>query len=144
MIEQAELFAQQAAAAGVMVTLNKITPQAFYDASYLTRTFTQDDWLYGPYFTQVGLAMVPGAPYNETHFNNPRYNALFAEAQRTVDVAKQTELAHEMQLIEYEEGGILSRISPLTLTPTARRCSEFTARTSGYHRGDRFKECWFA
>ena len=144
-IEQAELFAQQAAAAGVMVTLNKITPQAFYDASYLTRTFTQDDWLYGPYFTQVGLAMVPGAPYNETHFNNPRYNALFAEAQRTVDVAKQTELAHEMQLIEYEEGGnIIPNFTPYIDAHSASLLGVHGSNIGLPSWAYCFKECWFA
>lgn len=142
--EQAQLFSEEAVAAGVTIPLDKITPQAFYGPNYLQRIFTQDDWLYGPYFTQVGLAMVPGAPYNETHFDNPRYNALFAEALRTVDMAKQTELAHEMQLIEYQQGG---NIIP-SFTPYI---DAHTASLQGIHGSNIglpswaycFKECWF-
>ncbi len=112
-VTQAEIFAEQASAAGVSVSINQVTPTAFFGSQYLQRTFTQDNWLYGLYFTQVALSTVPTAPYNETHFDNSQYNALFAEALRTVDAAKQTELAHEMQLIEYETGGnIIPNFTP--------------------------------
>ncbi len=104
-LSEAEIFAEQAKGAGVNVSISQITPTTFFGPEYLQRTFTQDNWLYGLYFCQVALAMVPGAPYNETHFDDPRYNALFTEALRTVDDARQTEIAHEMQLIEYETGG---------------------------------------
>jgi peptide/nickel transport system substrate-binding protein len=143
--EQAQLFAQQAAAAGVTVTLNKITPQAFYGPNYLHRIFTQDAWLYGLYFTQAALAMVPGAPYNETHFDDPRYNALFAEALKTVDVAKQTELAHEMQLIEYQEGGnIIPNFTPYTDAHSASLQGIVGSNIGLPSWAYCFKECWFA
>ncbi len=37
--------------------------------------------------------------------NTPKFNKLWEEGLRTTDLNKQKELAHEMQKIEYDEGG---------------------------------------
>lgn len=144
-IQQAEIFAEQASAAGVTVSISQVTPTAFFGTQYLERTFTQDNWLYGLYFTQVALSTVPTAPYNETHFDDPHYTTLFEEALRTVDYAKQTEIAHEMQLIEYETGG---NIIP-SFTPCFDAHSSKLQGIEGSSIGLPswaycFKTCWFA
>jgi peptide/nickel transport system substrate-binding protein len=141
---QAEIFTQQAAAANVHITISQISTTDFFGPQYLQRTFTQDNWLYGLYFCQVALSAVPTAPYNETHFNDPSYTALFNEALRTTDYAKQTELAHEMQLIEYENGG--------NIIPNFTPCFDAHASTLHGIEGSNiglpswaycFKTCWF-
>jgi len=144
-IAQAEIFAEQAAAAGVHVSISQISTTEFFGPQYLQRTFTQDNWLYGLYFCQVALSAVPSAPYNETHFNDPRYTALFSEALRTVDHAKQTEIAHEMQLIEYENGGnIIPNFTPYfdahASTLRGIEGSNIGLPSWAYC----FKTCWFA
>ena len=143
-LQQAQIFAEQASAAGVNVSISQITPTAFFGSEYLQRTFTQDNWLYGLYFTQVALSTVPSAPYNETHFDDPSYTALFEEALRTVDYAKQTEIAHEMQLIEYETGG--------NIIPNFTPCFDAHTKSLQGIEGSKvglpswaycFKTCWF-
>jgi peptide/nickel transport system substrate-binding protein len=108
----AEVFAQQAALAGVKVKVNQVTVSDFYGPSYLKWVFAQDFWYYNFYLPQAALAELPAAPFNETHFDNPAYNKLYAEAIATVDQAKRTELAHEMQVIEYNEGGYIIPFFP--------------------------------
>jgi peptide/nickel transport system substrate-binding protein len=108
----AEVFAQQAAAAGVTVKVNQVTVSDFYGPSYLKWGFAQDFWFYNFYLPQASLAELPSAPFNETHFDNPAYNKLYAEAIATVDQAKRSELAHEMQTIEYNEGGYIIPFFP--------------------------------
>ncbi|MHB1771146.1 MAG: ABC transporter substrate-binding protein [Acidimicrobiales bacterium] len=101
----AEVFAQQAAAAGVTVEISNVTVTDFYGSDYLKWTFAQDYWYSAYYLPQVSDATLPNAPFNECHFANPRYDFLYSEALRTVDSAKRTDLIHEMQLIDYDEGG---------------------------------------
>jgi peptide/nickel transport system substrate-binding protein len=108
----AQVFAQQAAAAGVKVKVNQITTSDFYGPSYLKWVFAQDFWYYNFYLPQAGLAELPTSPFNECHFDNPKYNSLYAEAIATTDQAKRTELAHEMQVIEYNEGGYIIPFFP--------------------------------
>ena len=141
---QAQIFAEQAKAAGVNVTVDQITPTAFFGPDYLKRTFTQDYWVYGLYFTQVALSSVPSSPYNETHFDDARYNALFAQALRTVDVAKQTEIAHEMQLIEYERGGNIIPNFTEYFDAHSPKLKGITGSKIGFPSWAYcFKQCWF-
>ena len=114
-INMAEVYAQQAAAAGINAKLRQVTVTDFYGPNYLKWVFAQDFWYYQPYFAQVNQATLPGSPYNETHFNNPRYKTLYAQALATLDVTKRTEIAHEMQMIDYNEGGYIIPFFPAVI-----------------------------
>jgi peptide/nickel transport system substrate-binding protein len=51
---------------------------------------------------------MPGEPYfNETHWNDPQYTSLYNQAVATLDEAKRTQLCHEMQMIDYDQGGYI-------------------------------------
>jgi peptide/nickel transport system substrate-binding protein len=108
----AEVYAQQAAAASINVTLRQITVTEFYGANYLKWVFAQDFWYYVPYLVQVSQATLPTSPFNETHFANPRYINLYAQALATLDDSLRTEIAHEMQMIDYDEGGYIIPFFP--------------------------------
>ena len=68
--EMAQVFAQQARGAGVTVNIATITPTDMFGPSYLKWTFAFDSWPALGFLTNTGEGEVPGAPYNETHFNN--------------------------------------------------------------------------
>ena len=55
---------------------------------------------------------LPTAPFNETHWHNDRYDSLYSQAIATVDDSLRTELAHEMQRIDYTEGGYIIPFFP--------------------------------
>jgi len=106
-VSAAQVFAQQARAAGVTVNLQQTTVTDFYGSNYLSWTFAQDFWYYSPYFAQVAQATLHKSPFNETHFDNPRYQQLYREGLATLDTTKRSEIAHEMQMIDYSEGGYI-------------------------------------
>jgi peptide/nickel transport system substrate-binding protein len=108
----AQVFAQQASAAGISVSVDDVTVNEFYGTNYLKWQFAQDYWFYNFYLPQVSLATLPTASYNETHWDNSRYNSLYAQAISTADDALRTEIAHEMQQIEYDEGGYIIPFFP--------------------------------
>jgi len=111
-IQAAEVLAQQASAAGMHIDVRQVTTTEFYGPSYLKWVFAQDYWYYNFYLPQVSLATLPTAPFNETHFNNPAYNKLYQEAIATIDPAKRQELSHEMQRIDFTEGGLIIPFFP--------------------------------
>jgi len=111
-IAAAQVFAQQAQAAGVTVNLNKTTVTNFYGTNYLKWVFAQDFWYFEYYLPQVANCTLSTSPFNETHFNNPRYASLHLEALRTVDDSKRAEICHEMQMIDYNEGGYIIPFFP--------------------------------
>jgi peptide/nickel transport system substrate-binding protein len=106
-LRAAQVFAQQATAAGVTVNLSNLPVSTFYGPNYTKWTFAQDYWPYYPYFDQVASSFLAGSPFNETHWTSASYGKLLQQAQGTLDVAKRTELAHELQMIDYTQGGYI-------------------------------------
>ncbi len=103
----AQVLAQQAKAAGVTINLNNVPSSTFFGPNYLKWVFAQDYWDYNPYLSQVAQATLPTSPFNECHFDNPTYIALYAQANSTLDAAKRREITHEMQMIDFTEGGYI-------------------------------------
>jgi peptide/nickel transport system substrate-binding protein len=103
----AQVLSQQARAAGVTINLNQVPSSAFFGKGYLHYTFAQDYWDYNPYLSQVAQATLPDSPFNETHFNDPAYISLYNQANATLDTAKRTDICHEMQQIDFNQGGYI-------------------------------------
>ena len=106
-VAAAQVFAEQAKGAGVTVKVKKVDSGVFYGEDYLTWPFAQDFWYARGYLSQTGQATLPGAPYNETHWENAEWLAIVQEAFRTVDEAKRNELIGQAQTIEFNEGGYI-------------------------------------
>jgi len=106
-VESANLFVEQARLAGVTVQLNKADASVFYGDRYLSWNFAQDFWNTRNYIPQVAACAVPSATYNETHFNDPTFNALIDQAKREPDPAKRTQYVQDAQEIEYNTGGFI-------------------------------------
>ena len=60
-VNMAEVFVSQAAAAGIKVQLRQVTVTDFYGPNYLKWVFAQDFWYYQPYFAQANQATLPGS-----------------------------------------------------------------------------------
>ena len=106
-VAAAQVFAEQAKAAGVTVNVKKVDSGVFYGDDYLSWPFAQDFWYTRNYLAQAGQGTMPDAPYNETHWKNDKWLAIIEEAFRTVDDTKRNELVAQAQEIEYNEGGYI-------------------------------------
>jgi peptide/nickel transport system substrate-binding protein len=67
--------------------------------SFLTRTGQ------GAAPTQIALSGLPSSPFPETHFSEPRYTDLFNQALAMTGTRRRYEIEHEMQLIDWQQGG---------------------------------------
>jgi peptide/nickel transport system substrate-binding protein len=108
--EGAQVFAQQAKAAGVTVNVKVLDSGAFYGSQYLKWTFSTDFWGTRNYLSQVAAGSLPTSPYNETHWPDAadaKFKALYAQALQTADTKKRGEIVHEMQKMEYQNGGYI-------------------------------------
>ena len=106
-ISAAQVLAQQAQAAGVTINLRTITVTEFYGPNYLKWIFAQDFWDAPPYLPLAAEATIPGAPFNETHFNNPVYNRLYSQALSQVTEQSRRPLIQQMMKIDYNSGGFI-------------------------------------
>lgn len=108
MNEGAQVFAQQAKAAGVNINVKILDSGAFYGTQYLKWTFSTDFWGTRNYLSQVAAGSLPTSPYNETHWPDTadkKFLSLYTEALQTVDRNKRFAIEHEMQMLEYNKGG---------------------------------------
>lgn len=110
MVESATVFAAQAAAAGVKI--NVINDPNYYGSQYLKLAFSVDFWGTRGYLSQVQQGSLPTSPYNETHWPpksgaGSNFVSLYNQALAATDPAKQIELEHEMQVLEYNYGGYI-------------------------------------
>jgi peptide/nickel transport system substrate-binding protein len=111
--EEAQAFAAMTSAAGVTVNLNKTDSGTFYDPThYLKWTFAQDFWGPRRYLSQVAQGSLPNSPFNETHWADPEFLKLVAQARAELDATKRTELIHSAQKIEYDRGGHIIAFFP--------------------------------
>jgi peptide/nickel transport system substrate-binding protein len=106
-VAAAQVFAEQAKAAGVTIDVKKLDANIFYGDNYLKWTLAQDYWGTRNYLPQTTLITQPKAPYNETHWKDAEWQTIVDEAFKTVDDAKRNELVRQAQAIEYERGGLL-------------------------------------
>lgn len=105
-LEAASSFASQAKQAGVNINVQNLPASGFY-AHYLSWTFSQTFWFTRNYIPQIAESELPTSSYNETHFNNSRFNRLFGEALRTLDQSKRSEILGECMRIDYNDGGYI-------------------------------------
>jgi peptide/nickel transport system substrate-binding protein len=106
-VEAAQVLAQQAKAAGVTISVRKVDSGTFYGDNYLKWPFAQDFWFTRTYLGQVAQGSLKNSPFNETHWNDPQFTKLIAQARAELDEAKRTELLKEAQKLEYDKGGYI-------------------------------------
>jgi peptide/nickel transport system substrate-binding protein len=110
MNEGAQVFAQQAKAAGVTINVKILDSGAFYGDQYLKWPFSTDFWGSRNYLSQVAAGTLPTSPYNESHWPDSadqKFLSLYNQALQTVDKKKRAAITHEMQKMEYDNGGLL-------------------------------------
>ncbi len=106
-VESANLFAQQARAAGVRVRLNQVDGSIFYGEQYLSWVFAQDFWTTRLYLPQAAACALETSPYNETHWYDERFAGLIRAARHETDPVRRRTLVHDAQMMEYESGGYI-------------------------------------
>lgn len=130
-VQMAEVLQQQLSKINVKVNLRQLPVGTFFGPNYLSWNFAQDFWFYNFYLPQVSFQNLKSSPYNETHFNNSHYAKLYTEAASTTNKALRTEIAHEMQQIDYAEGGLIIPFFPPVIDGYASHVHGLTGSKSG-------------
>ena len=111
MVEGATIFAQNAKAGGVNVTVKNVDGGTIYGDQYLKWPFSADYWGTRNYLLQAATGVLKTAPFNETHWEvypgYARFERLYRQALATVNDKKRAEIIREMQRMEYNDGGLI-------------------------------------
>lgn len=149
MVDAASVFATQAKAAGIDVRVKNVPN--YYGDDYAKLAFSVDNWGTRNYLNQVQLTSLPTSPFNTTHWppksgDGSNFESLYRQALEATDVAKRNELKHEMQKLEYEQGGYIipyfsNQIDGYAPNLAGLASSKSTHPLANYGHG--FRSIWF-
>ena len=100
------LYSQQAAAAGIKINVVREPNDGYWSDVWLKKPWCMVTWGARPTpDVMYSLAYKKGAPWNESHWEDPRFNALLVQAKGELDESKRANMYHEMGLLMRDEGG---------------------------------------
>ena len=104
----ARSFASGARAAGIEIDVAVESPDGFWDLVWLKTPFFTTYWGGRPAATQMfQMAYHSAAPWNDTRWRNPAFDALIASAKTELDEQKRRQYLWELQAILHEDGGAI-------------------------------------
>ncbi len=105
-VEAAQVYAEQAAEAGIRVTINRMDLTTYW-GGYLEYPFSQSFWYTRNFLPQSNSGSMPDAPFNETHWADEEFVQLVEQARGETDDDARGALIEEAQRIMYERGSLI-------------------------------------
>lgn len=107
--DAATVFAQQATAAGIKMTVKREPLDQYFNPAvlYLKMDFAQDAWPSPSIPYTYSAQFLSDAFLNETHQKSKQFDQLFLKAQAQGDHAKAQELWNEVQQYQIDQGGVI-------------------------------------
>ncbi len=107
-IDSAVLYKEHAAKAGINMTITQVPTDGYWSEIWNVKPFCVSVWYGHPtedlMFTQAFSAE---SAWNETHWNNARFEKLLVDARAELDEAKRRTMYAEMQQLVRDEGGFV-------------------------------------
>lgn len=107
-VDAAVLISEKASAAGITLTVDRVPDDGYWDNVWMKKPFCASYWGGRPTEDQAfTIAYASGAAWNESFWENARFNELLVAARSELDDAKRREMYYEMQQIVSFEGSTL-------------------------------------
>jgi peptide/nickel transport system substrate-binding protein len=145
LIAGAQVFAQNAKAAGVNVSLN-IIQASVYNPKFSLWPFTQGYYGNKPLGIMVALRYIKGGIFNDTHWNDPQTTSLYYDGLKETDAAQRNEKFQAIAEILYDRGAEIVHSFRETVDAYSSKFSGFTPdKATGWSLGQyRYREVWTA
>jgi peptide/nickel transport system substrate-binding protein len=104
-LNMVQLYKQQAAKAGIVVNVITGPASEYWDNVWLKQPFEVSAWSARPAGLAMAIAYLKSAPYPESHWKVPAYDALLEKANTTVDPAARSALYKQAGKMLTEQGG---------------------------------------
>lgn len=107
-LRSAQVFAEQASAAGINVHINQVDSSTFFaDGNYLEYPFALTFYYTRNFLQQVNQCATAASPFNETHWSDEAFTAKANKARTIVDDGTRREMIRELQRQLYDDGGYI-------------------------------------
>ncbi|RWF05588.1 MAG: ABC transporter substrate-binding protein [Mesorhizobium sp.] len=108
-VDAASLFQQSAKKAGINITIRREPSDGYWDSVWNKQPLSACSWHGQPTQGLVySQAYISSSDSNDTHFKNPKFDALISDAQGELDRAKRKALYSEAGKLIRDEGGLIT------------------------------------
>jgi len=107
-VDMAVLFAEHAKAAGIEVNVVREPNDGYWSDVWLKKPFCVAQWGARPTpDVMYSTAYKDDAAWNESKWNNPRFNELLLKARAELDNSRRAEMYREMAMLSRDQGGTI-------------------------------------
>ncbi|MCP4878255.1 MAG: ABC transporter substrate-binding protein, partial [Gammaproteobacteria bacterium] len=100
------LYAEHAKAAGIKINVVREPNDGYWSDVWLKKPWCMVTWGARPTpDVMYSLTYKKGAPWNESHWENERFNEVLLQAKAELDDVKRAAMYHEMGMIMRDDGG---------------------------------------
>ena len=107
MVRMAQVYAEQAKAAGIEINVIVTPAESFWDDVWLKQSAVTSAWSMRPPGEGLAVAYTQSAKWKETHWERPDYDAMLLKANTTVDNAERQKLFQQTGELLAKEGGVV-------------------------------------
>lgn len=129
LVPLAEIFQQQAAAAGINIELEITPADTFFSETAVKEAFITTGWLGRPADEMLNLVFRSTSPLNEAKFANEAFDQLLDKARQAQDLTERTKLYQEAQQLVANEGGHMIAMHMNEATIVSKAVANFPARS---------------
>lgn len=127
-----EAMVEQWKEAGIRTKINVLPSAKFWEV-WTEVPFGYTTWAHRPLaFMVLTLAYRTGGTWNETRYNNPKFDETLTKAEGTLDLDARTELVGELEKIMQEDGPIAQSIWRKEYQPFDKRVKGFKLHPTRY------------
>ncbi len=126
-----QLYKQEAAKAGIQVNVITGPASEYWDNVWLKHPFEVSAWSARPPGLALSIAYLQNAPYPETHWKVPAYDALLKKANTTVNPAARRGVYQQAEKMLTQQGGEIIPMFQRVVAGERSNCS-------GYHPSIQF------
>jgi peptide/nickel transport system substrate-binding protein len=107
-VDMAELMQQTAAKAGIKIEVKKEPADGFWENVWLKGSCVTSYWAGRTAATQMmAVAFASDAVWNESHYRNPKFDQLLAQAKAELDEAKRKQLVGDCQAMLHNDAAAI-------------------------------------
>ena len=128
-----QVFAEQAAKAGIQVNIIQTPSESFWDDVWLKQSFVTSAWSRRPVILAEGMAYKCDSKYPETHWCRPEFDKLVAKAGSTVDPKERADTLHQMQQMITEDGGVIVPMFVHSVSGLRANCSGWLPHVQNFN-----------
>ncbi|MEM7226279.1 MAG: ABC transporter substrate-binding protein [Pseudomonadota bacterium] len=107
-VDAGALYKEHAAKAGINITLERVPGDGYWENVWRVKPWCAcywsgrptEDWMFS-------TAYEAGADWNDTHFDNARFDELLLQARAELNEERRAQMYAEMQQILHDEGGVV-------------------------------------